>query len=67
MRIRNTHHNYHYLHLRLELGEIGVELPDVLVDELVGLDGDLHLVVRDLLRLLEHFLEKRRGEKHIIF
>jgi hypothetical protein len=57
------HHNYDYLHLRLELGEVGVELPDVLVHQLVGLDGDLHLVVRDLLRLLEHFLRKRRGGK----
>ncbi len=58
-----THHNYDYLHLRLKLGEVGVELPDVLVHQLVGLDGDLHLVVRDLFRLLEHFLRKRRGGK----
>ena len=34
-----------YLHLRLELGQVSVQLSDVLVNQLVGVDGDVDLVV----------------------
>ena len=45
------------LHLCLELGQVGVESPDVLVDQLVRLDGDLHLVIAVLSRAREHGLQ----------
>ena len=45
-----------YLHLGLELGQVRVQFSDMLVNQLVGVDGDVDLVVRDLLRLLEHSL-----------
>ena len=48
-----------YLHLGLELGQVGVQFSDMLVNQLVGVDGDIDLVVRDLLGLLEHSLKWR--------
>ena len=46
-----------YLHLGLELGQVRVQFSDMLVNQLVGVDSDVDLVIRDLLRLLEHSLQ----------